>query len=782
MLQNYFKIAVRNIFRQKGYSLINILGLSVGMACFIFILLWVQDELSYDKFHENINDLYRAVNYEQYSNGEEFRFASNAPGLAQALKENYPEVKEVTRYRRGNDNVVEYDEKRFNEEGLAFADPSFLKLFTFPLIRGNKGNVLSDPYSIVITEEMANKYFGSVDPIGKELRVDNSINFHVTGVLKNIPSNSHFNFNFLIPFNTIEEFGYPIDGWNSFYCGIYVLLEKKTDHKILNSKITNLVQQYDESSIVELSIQPITDIHLFSATFMESGNGDIQYIYIFFLIAGFVLLTACINFMNLSTARSGKRAKEVGLRKAIGASRRELIHQFYNESILMSVFALIFALILVFCFLPLFNSISGKDLQLDLLSNVPLLLMLIGTVIFTAFISGSYPAFFLSAFQPVKILSGKLKTRASGNLFRKVLVSFQFVLTISLIIGTVIINNQLHFIRNQKLGYDREQVLTLPLKGDLNQRTEILRSELLKNREVLNVSAVSYLPSRVRASFLVGGWEGSNPDEQFLSHLWHSDYELQKTLNFEMAEGRYFSRDFLSDTSTGIVINEAAVRVMGIESPIGKDYMGGKILGVMKDFNFRSLHSKISPLTVIFRPGNSNFLLVKIKSNNINETIAGINETWTAIAPEFPFEFDFLDDRIAAEYKADYKIEDIINSFTVLIIFIACLGLFGLASYTAEQRTKEIGIRKVLGSSIFNIVVLLTKEFSKWVLIANIIAWPVAYFGMEFWLERFAYRASVDWWIFIASGGIALLIALLTVSYQAIRAAVANPVESLRYE
>jgi ABC-type antimicrobial peptide transport system permease subunit len=742
----------------------------------------VQDELSYDKFHENINDLYRAVNYEQYSNGEEFRFASNTPGLAQALKENYPEVKAVARYRRGNDNVVEYYEKRFNEEGLAFADPSFLKLFTFPLIRGNKENVLSDPYSIVITEEMANKYFGSTDPIGKELRVDNSINFHVTGVLKNLPSNSYFNFNFLIPFNTIKEFGYPIDGWNSFYCGTYVLLEKNTDYKVLNSKITNLVQQYDESSIVELSIQPVTDIHLFSATFMESGNGDIQYVYIFSLIAGFVLLTACINFMNLSTARSGKRAKEVGLRKAIGAGRRELIHQFYNESILMSVFALICALILVLCFLPLFNSISGKDLQLNLFSNVSLLLMLIGTVIFTGFISGSYPAFFLSSFQPVKVLSGKLKTGASGNLFRKVLVSFQFVLTISLIIGTVIINNQLHFIRNQKLGYDREQVLTIPLKGDLNQRTEILQSELLKNREVLNVSAVSYLPSRVRASFLVSGWEGSNPDEQFLSHLLFSDYELQKTLNFEMAEGRYFSRDFLSDTSTGIVINEAAVRVMGMESPIGKDYMGGKILGVMKDFNFRSLHSKISPLTVIFRPGNSNFLLTKIKSNNIDETIASINETWAAIATEFPFEFDFLDDKIAAQYKADYKIEDIINSFTVLIIFIACLGLFGLASYTAEQRTKEIGIRKVLGSSIFNIVVLLTKEFSKWVLIANIIAWPVAYFGMEFWLERFAYRASVDWWIFIASGGIALLIALLTVSYQAIKAAVANPVESLRYE
>jgi ABC-type antimicrobial peptide transport system permease subunit len=782
MIRNYLLTAFRNIRNNKGYVFINISGLSVGMACFIFILLWVQDELSYDKFHDNINELYRAVNYEQYSNGEEFRFSVNAPGLAKALQENYPEVQEISRYSSGRNKVIEYGDKRFNEKGLGFADPSFLKMFTFPFIKGNKENALSDPYSIVITEDIAEKYFGASDPVGKTLRVDNKVDFQVTGVLENIPSNSHFNFDFIAPFNSIKEFGLPIEGWNSYYCGTYVLLEKNTDYVAMNNKITHFVKDYDESSIVQLSLQPIKDIHLYSESLIESGNGDIQYVYIFCLIAGFVLLTACINFMNLSTARSGKRAKEVGLRKAIGAGRKEIIYQFYNESILMSLIALIFALLLVVSFMPLFNSISGKELEFNIFNNASISFMLLGTALVTGFISGSYPAFFLSAFQPVKVLSGNLSSGTRGNLFRKVLVSFQFVLTISLIIGTLIINNQLHYIRNQKLGYNKEQLISMPLKGDLNEKTDLLRNEFIKNEEVINVSAVSFLPSRIRASFIVDEWEGSNPDEQFLSHLLYSDYELENTIKFEMAAGRYYSKEFATDTSTGIVINEAAVKVMGMESPIGKKYLGLEIIGVIKDFHFRSLHSKISPLTVAFQPNRYNYLLLKIQSKDIAATIEHMNETWAAIVPEFPFEFEFLDDKIDAEYKSDYRIEDIINSFTALIIFIACLGLFGLASYTAERRTKEIGVRKVLGSSITNIVVLLTKEFSKWILISNIIAWPVAYYAMDNWLENFAYRANLDWWIFIGSGGIALLIALLTVSYQAIKAALANPVDSLRTE
>ncbi len=486
--------------------------------------------------------------------------------------------------------------------------------------------------------------------------------------------------------------------------------------------------------------------------------------------------------MNLSTARSGKRAREVGLRKAIGAGRREIIFQFYNESIFMSIIALVFAVVMALILLPSFNSISGKDLDFNLFNNASIVLILIGTTLITGLISGSYPAFFLSAFQPVKVLSGNISSGKRGNLFRKVLVSFQFILTISLIIGTVIINNQLHFIRNQKLGYDKEQILCIPLKGDLNEKTDLLKNEIIKNGDVIDASAVSYPPSRVRASFIVDQWEGKNPDEQFLSHLLYSDYELENTLNFKMEEGRYYSKEFVTDTSEGIVINEAAVKVMGIKDPLGKKYMGRKIIGVIKDFNFRSLHSKISPLTVIFQPNRYNFLLLKIKSKDVAGTVNRINETWASLVPQFPFEFDFLDDKIDAEYKTDYRIEEIINAFTFLIIFIACLGLFGLASYTAEQRTKEIGIRKVLGSSITNIVILLTKEFSKWILIANIIAWPVAYLAMESWLERFAYRADLNLWIFILSGGIALTIAILTVSYQAIKAALANPVDSLKYE
>ena len=782
MIRNYLLTTFRNIKNNKGYVFINIAGLSVGMACFILILLWVQDELSYDRFHKNINELYRVVDHEQYSNGEEFYFGVNPPALAQALQDNYPEFKEVTRYRSERDKVIEYGDKRFTEQGLSFADPSFLKMFSFPFTKGNKEKALSDPHSIVITEKMSEKYFGNINPVGKTLRVDNKVDFQVTGVLKNIPSNSYLNFDFLAPFNTIEEFGLPVEGWNSYYCSTYVLLENNSGYTELNNKITHLINKYDETAIVELSLQPIKDIHLYSSDFMETGNGDIRYVYIFSLIAAFVLLTACINFMNLSTARSGRRAREVGLRKAIGAGRREIIFQFYNESIFMSIIALVFAVIIALFLLPIFNSISGKELEFNIFNNASIILVLIVTTFITGIVSGSYPAFFLSAFQPVKVLSGNISSGKRGNLFRKVLVSFQFVLTISLIIATVIINNQLLFIRNQKLGYDKEQVICIPLKGNLNEKTDVLRNELMKNGDVLNVSAVSYPPSKVRASFIVDNWEGRKPNEQFLSHLWYSDYELENTLNFKMAEGRYYSKEFITDTSEGIVINEAAVKVMGMKNPLDKSYMGRKIIGVIKDFNFRSLHSKISPLTVIFQPNRYNYLLLKIKSKDIPGTLNSINESWASVVPQFPFEFDFLDDKIDAEYKTDYRIEDIINSFTFLIIFIACLGLFGLASYTAEQRTKEIGIRKVLGSSITSIVLLLTKEFSKWILIANIIAWPVAYFAMQSWLEGFAYRADLNLWIFILSGGIALTIAILTVSYQAIKAALANPVESLKYE
>jgi putative ABC transport system permease protein len=782
MIRNHLLTTVRNIKNNKGYVFINIAGLSVGMACFILILLWVQDELNFDRFHENINKLYRVVDHEQYSNGEEFYFAVNPPALAQALQDNYPEFREVARYRSEKDKVIEYGDKRFTEQGLSFADPSFLKMFSFPFIKGNKEKALSDPHSIIITEKISEKYFGNSDPVGKTLRIDNRVDFQVTGVLKNIPSNSYLNFDFIVPFNTIEEFGLPIEGWNRYYCSTYVLLGNNSDYAEINNKITHLITQYDETAIVELSLQPVKDIHLYSSEFMGSGNGDIQYVYIFSLIAAFVLLTACINFMNLSTARSGKRAREVGLRKAIGAGRREIIFQFYNESIFMSIIALVFAMIMALILLPVFNSISGKELEFNIFNNASIILILLGTTFITGIISGSYPAFFLSAFQPVKVLSGNISSGKRGNLFRKVLVSFQFVLTISLIIATVIINNQLHFIRNQKLGYDKEQVICVPLKGDLNEKTDVLRNELMKNGDVLDVSAVSYPPSKVQASFIVDNWEGRKPNEQFLSHLWYSDYELEKTLNFKMAEGRYYSKEFVSDTTNGIVINEAAVKVMGMKNPIGKSYLNGKIIGVIKDFNFRSLHSKISPLTVIFQPNRYNYLLLKIKSKDIPGTLNRISETWASVVPQFSFEFDFLDDKIDAEYKTDYRIEDIINSFTFLIIFIACLGLFGLASYTAEQRTKEIGIRKVLGSSITNIVILQTKEFSKWILIANIIAWPVAYFAMQSWLEGFAYRAELDLWIFILSGGIALTIAILTVSYQAIKAALANPVESLKYE
>ncbi len=783
MFRNYMLIAFRNFKNNTGYSFINIAGLATGMACFILISLWVQHELSYDNFHDDIGSIYRVVDYEQYSNGEEFRFSSNPAGLAPALKDDFPEIVEAVRFARAGSRVVKYKDKSFNEQYVSFTDPEFLTLFSFPLVKGNKENVLSDINSMVITEEMANKYFGDEDPVGKILRLDNAVDYKVSGVLAQPPKNTHFRFDFIAPFLSIKNFGRPVEGWNSYYINTYVKIHSETDPSQLNEKIKYAINKYDEQSIVELSLQPLEDIHLKSGTIGGmGGTGDIKYVYIFSIIAGFILITACINFMNLSTARSGKRAREVGLRKVVGSGRRELIGQFLTESTIYAFLSLLAAIILVILLLPHFNSLAGKDLSFNPAANSEISWILLATVIFTGIISGSYPALFLSSFKPAKVLSGSPYSGQSGKIFRKVLVSFQFILTISLIAGTFIIKDQLKFIRNQKLGYNKDAVVCIKLKGDLNQKTDILNNELKSVKNVINSTAVSDLPSSVRTSFIVREWEGSEPNSQILAHLLRADYEFVNTLGLQMASGRYYSRDFLSDTSDGIVINEAAAKVAGIDSPIGKSFLDRKIIGVIKDFHFESLHEKISPLVVAFVPERTSNLMVKINTLNITSTLEAMEEKWTEAAPGFPFEHRFLDEYIEEEYAADQRIEDIINAFTYLIVFIACLGLFGLAAYTAEQRKKEVGIRKVLGSSVTSIIMLLSKEFIRWVILANVFAWPIAYFIMNKWLEGFAYRTEIDLWIFFLSGATALLISLLTVIYQAVKAALSNPVDSLRRE
>ncbi len=783
MLKNYLKISLRNLRKHKGYSFINITGLAVGMASTILILLWVQDELSFDRFHQNANRIYRVTDYEKYSNGEEVTFSMNPPALASTLKDEYPEILNTARIRKLSNVVVQYGDKCFSEDAILFADPSFLKIFSFPLINGNEEKALINPQSIVITEKMALKYFGKEHPVGKIIRVDNRLNFLITSVMKDVPKNSHLKFDFVVSFEAIKEFGFPIEGWNSFAYTIYVLLAKKSDYHQVSKKITDLIKTKQEDAIVTLSLQPLLDIHLRSGNMWGiGGTGDIKYVYIFTVIAGFILLLACINFMNLTTARASNRAKEVGLRKVVGADRKDLIKQFFGESILFALLSLIIAIILVVEVLPFYNVLSGKDLGLDIQNNQIIVILLVGVTIITGLVSGSYPALFLSAFKPVSVLKGVLKSGSKNSFIRKILVSFQFSLTIVLIIGTIIINRQLHFIKGQRLGFDKDQVLCLKLPGKLNQKIDLICAELLKNQQVVEISAVSFPPVQIRRSTIVSDWEGRQTDDQFLMYMLSADFDFLNTMGIAMAEGRYFSRKFTADTSNGIVVNEAAVRAMNMENPIGKKLFDLNIIGVVKDFHFASLHSRIGPLVIYYNPNEIQNLLIKVKPDDFSQNIKSIEHAWNRIVPGFPLEYSFLDEQIDKLYKAEQRVGKVINTFSILALFIACLGLFGMASYTAEQRTKEVGIRKVHGATVPGIVMLLSREFTRYVLFANIAAWPIAYFAMNKWLQNFAYRIEMSWWMFALASVLALVIALLTVSWQSIRAGMANPVESLRHE
>ncbi len=777
LLYNYFKIALRNIKRHKGYSILNVAGLAIGMACTILIMIWVQDELSYDRFHANAERIYRVIDYEQFSDGSDFVFSSNPPELARVLLREYPEVEEAVRYSAKNNMVVKYEQNYYSEDGFAFADTSFFKLFTFEFVSGDPLSAFSKPNSIVVTKNTAQKYFGDDNAIGEVLQINNQHEFVVTGVIDNTTQNSHLQFNFIVPYINVKNFGHAVEGWGSFYLKTYVQLHGGVDSKVVSDKIKNIIKDNVETVNAELSLQPVTDIHLYSVSSLNE-TGDIKYIYIFSTIAVFILLTACINFMNLATARASKRSKEIGLRKVIGAVRKQVITQFYGESLVLSFIALLFSIIIVILSIPYFNDLSGKNLTFNPGENNFIIITLIITTIVTGLVSGSYPAIFLSSFRPVDIVKGSLRKGKAGIFFRRSLVFFQFVLTISLIIGTIVITRQLDLIRNQKLGYDKENVVCINLNNSNN--VELLKSELRKNSQVINVSAVSNLPSSLGPSF-APEWEGKQPNQMILVNILNADQDFASTMNIEMNEGRFFSRDFSSDSLDARVINQTTADLLGWQSPVGKTFADGKVIGVIKDYHFGSLHSEVRPLCV-FLKNKFNYLLVRVRPGDVSNTIASLEESWSKILPTTPFEYGFLDDNINRLYKEDIRLGKLINTFAVLILFVACLGLFGLASFSAEQRTKEIGIRKVLGASVHEIIFLLSREFTKLVILANIISWPVAYFLANEWLKDFAVKIDVGIWIFLPSGLLAFIVAVLTVGYQAVKTALSNPAKSLRYE
>ena len=775
MLKNYIKITWRNIRNHKIYSFINIMGLAVGMACCILILLWIQDELSFEKFHENYSDIYRTIPELQGT-----KYSSNPLALAGVFKEQYPEVRQITRFCL-RFWLMKHGDKIYEERG-ALVDDDFLRMFTFPLIQGTPETVFASRDSIVLTERAAAKYFGTQDPIGKSLLINNNAAMIVTGVLKDIPLNSHLQFDFLASMRLMGEREHT--SW-SYEARTYALLEKNVSLPDFADKISGFVMEHDKRTRqkVVLHIQPLSKVHLYSL----NGTDPIIYVYIFSTIAIAILIIACINFINLSTARSNTRAKEIGMRKVVGAEKADIIKQFIGESMILSALALLVAICMVYLFLPAFNNLAEKQLTLNIAGNVSFLFLLPGIILFTGLASGSYPAFMLSSFKPANILRrGKIKSGSGGFVLRKILVVGQFAATIVLIIGTIVMYKQLNYIMKKDIGLDRDHVLAISMNRELREAYRSFKNEIKQLPNVLSVSAARRIPTNIGHMNPVY-WEGKGPEDYVTMTDASVDYDYFETLGMQIIQGRSFSEEYATDREN-YVLNEEALRITGLESPIGKMFScwkdEGKIIGIVKNFHTSSLHNEIGPaiFTLSQRHGSHSYIFVKIRPNDIPGTIAFLEKKAAEFAPNNLFEYSFLDDEFNRQYVNDQRRGDIYKYFTFLAIFISCLGLFGMASFTAEQRTKEIGIRKVLGASITNIIFLISKDFLVLLFVSNVIAWPIAYYLMDKLLNNYAYRTSIAAWVFIASGMMAVCIALLTVCMKIVRVAHSNPVDSLRYE
>jgi putative ABC transport system permease protein len=799
MPKNYLKVAVRNLLRNKAYTLINIAGLSVGMACTILILLWVHYELSYDRYHENADRIYRLASHIEIGEMRGRYAVSNLP-IGSTLQRDYPEVIRAVRfYPHDRKLLVQYKGKRFLEDGIIYTEDTIFDVFRFPLISGDPNTVLATADSLVITEAMAEKYFGSENPIGKILKVEDKVDLKVTGVMQNVPLNSHFTFNMLLSWELLKEdsnYAHWEKTWIEHKFYTYLLLRSKQDAMQLEHKLAALIQAHMGIILetlggrIEYFLQPLTGIHLRSDLGLEiSGNGNIVWVYVFTVIGLFILLIACINYMNLSTARSIGRAREVGVRKVLGAHRSGLICQFIGESVILSFLAFLLATGLVELSTPLFRPLIGSDIRFDYLNLPGLVPGSILMVLLVAVSAGCYPALFLSAYHPVSDLSGSFKTRTPNMNFRSLLVVIQFAISTGLIIATCIVLNQLNYVTHKSPGFDKEHILCLRARNSsIWQSFDAIKSDLKGHPGISDVTASSRLPGQY-PQLQVLMPEGTSYKQSQLFQYTSIDPDFVPAMGIEISAGRNFSAEFSSDIKEAILINEAAVRQFRWENPIGRkitfiedELITKTVIGVVKDFHLRSLHHMIQPLCLDYRPSWFRYVIVKIKLTRIPEVLQFLEKRWELLQPAFPFEYSFLDQTFDRQYRVEKKLSQIFTYFTFLAIFIACLGLFGLASFTTEKRTKEIGIRKSVGASVSEIILLLSKQFTKWVLVANIIAWPIAYLAMNRWLQNFAYRIDIGLGTFVLAGVLVFIIALLTVSYQAVKAARANPVEALHYE
>ena len=796
MLINYVKVVLRGLLRHKGYAFINIGGLAIGMACCIVILLHVRDELGYDRHHKQADRIYRLVT--ETRTNDQTRAAVTAPlPLAPALLQDFPEVTQATRFFRPDNPVplVQHGARRFYEPRFFFTDAATFDVFSYPLKEGDPQTALDEPFSVVITEAVAEKYFGDENPLGQTLTFKNFLDFTVTGVLEPLPANSHLRFDFLASFSSLPHWlgEAMMHNWLTNMCTVYLLLPPDAatalETKLAGFADTYLLRNPDVTR--QFHLQPLHRIHLYSqADYGLAADGDIFYVYVFSSIALIILFIACINFINLTTARSASRAKEVGVRKVMGADKPRLMLQFIGEASVSAVLASVLAVVLVIPALPHVNSLLGKALTLRV--DLVLLLAFLGITLLVGVLAGSYPALLLSSFRPAEILKGPTRSRVAGASFRKVLVVAQFALSITLIICTIFVYRQLDYMKNRGLGFNEEAVVVVPIRDEgLRQNTDGIKQEVRKHPAVVQASAAALYPGGPVGRMMFR--QAENDDPFPLRVLW-GDYEFIDALGVTFLAGRDFSRDHPTDETEAFILNESAARHLGFdpETAVGQRFervagsgpegrIAGRIIGVVQDFHYRSLRSQIEPLVIHLWPW-PNYILARIQTDQTPETLAFLEQTWNQFDPVHPFEYVFLDDQFDALYQNEAQLSNLFALFTLLAILVACLGLFGLISYEGQRRSREVGIRKVFGASVPQITLLLTKDLLALVVLANVIAWPIAYFYTRSWLQAFAYHTTLNVFVFILGSVLSLLIAFLTINYQAVKAAYSNPVDVLHDE
>jgi len=791
MITNYLKVAARNMLKHKGYTFINVAGLTMGMTICFLIFLWVRDEISYDRFHAKADRIYRAL-WEARFGDNEWKIPQVGVPLAEALEKEFPEVEKTVRLFQGG-FTLRHGEEYGREQSVVFAEESFFEVFTISFASGNPATALRDPESVVLTAEVAQRYFPQQNPLGQTLTRNDGRLMRVTGVIKNFPPQSHFHFDFLAPIQALPRFEQRKTQWGSASVFTYVLLRAGESTAALQAKL----QAYVDKNVSgeefrragnynRYTFQPLLDIHLRSNLQYElAANGSLAYVYLFAVIAGFILILACINFVNLATARSMQRAREVGIRKVLGSQRAQLIRQFLAESLVYVALAIVLAVTLAELALPAFNQFAGKKLAIDFWGSPFAAATLASLALAVTALAGMYPAFFLSSFWPVEVLKGRVARYAGRETLRKGLVIVQFCISIGLIAGTLAVRNQLHYLQNARLGFDREQVFIIHRAGALEKQHAVFRDRLTAEPAIASAAAAQNLPGHLFDSTVFSLEQPANYQNTSLTYV-NVDEQYVDVLRLKVVAGRNFSQAFATDSSA-FLINQAAAKAFGWEEPLGKQismgtFYKGPVVGVVEDFHFESLHHEVKPIVFLFNRWRPSYLAVRFRAGNVREGITAVQKLWKEFVPASPLEYSFLDQNYQKLYDNEQRMSQVFTAFSVFSILIACLGLFGLASFVAQQKTKEIGIRKVLGASVAGIVGLMSKDFIKLVLVANLLAWPIAYYAMNRWLQDFAYRIDIGLWVFALAGGVALVIALLTVSTQAIKAALANPVEALRYE